>query len=156
MKQKEQARHNRIVCMRRKLVESVRQMDSPRVAQECLTRSFVYGYVDKEKALTCEEEKAMKVARTKDSLPFGMNIRNAAHKATFGVVPNALSRYLPSMDQKNKKSKLVDKRAASQILEELDDIFDDSSSDSVSKGSSDASSLDLDSIEVTDASASKG
>lgn len=70
-------------------------MDRPEWIQESNSRSFAYPYVDKETGLTCEEEKKMKVARPRDSLPFGMHIRKAAHSAIIGEMPAALSRYLP-------------------------------------------------------------
>lgn len=82
---REQARSNRVICMRRNLLESLKQMEGPEMAVECQQRQFAYTYVDNETMLTEEEEKKIaKVARTKDSLPFGMHIKKAAHKATFG------------------------------------------------------------------------
>ena len=58
--------------------------DRPEWKAESKGRLFAHAYKDKEFALTSEEEKKMMVARPRDSIPFGMNIRKAAHKATFG------------------------------------------------------------------------
>ena len=50
--------------------------------EESKTQSFCYDYKDNE--VDMEEEKKLIVARPKESMPFGMKIREAAHKAAFG------------------------------------------------------------------------
>ena len=76
----------------------------------------------------------LKVARPKDSMPFGMHIRKAAAKAAFGAVGGnpILVRYSTDV-QKEKKSG-----------DALDDLTDDSSSsESVSEDSSDDDLLNI-------------
>jgi len=57
-------------------------------AKECQGRTFSRSYKDNE--VDHEEEKKLYVRRTKESLPFGMNIRKAAYKATFGKTTSVL------------------------------------------------------------------
>ena len=84
----------------------------------------------------------MKVNRTRESIPFGMNIRQAAHKAAFGNMPGALQRYSTFREDVHRKEK------SSNPLDELEDL-DESESDSVSHSSSDDSGCDgLDSLDV--------
>lgn len=49
---------------------------------ESKQRLFVRTYFDNEVE---EEDKRLQVRRTRESMPFGMNIRKAAYKAAFGV-----------------------------------------------------------------------
>lgn len=58
---------------------------------------FTTTYVDNE-IYFAEEEKKFEVARTKESLPFGMNIRKAAYKASYRPQKEALQRYVSSTD----------------------------------------------------------
>ena len=64
--------------------------DRPEWKEESKNQLFAHAYRDEEFALTSEEENKMKVSRPRDSIPFGMNIRMAAHKAHFGSRPNIL------------------------------------------------------------------
>jgi len=61
----------------------VTREDEIAMKEECKGQRFVYAYKDKE--IDCEEEKNMHVARTKERMPFGMNIRKAAYNAAFGT-----------------------------------------------------------------------
>ena len=77
--------------------------------------------------------------RSRESLPFGANIKKAAFKATFGdkAVP-ALQKYATFRDQKAV-------RKGSDLLDDLDELTDDSVSCSDSE---DLDSVSLNSIEV--------
>jgi len=79
------------------------------------------------------------VARTRESIPFGMNIRKAAYKAAFGKngAHPVLQRYA-TMVEKSKKHKNVSS-------DPLDDLSDDDSEsdDSVSNASSGSDAFDI-------------
>ena len=99
---------------------------------ESQTQSFARSYVDNEND---EEEKGLKVARTRESLPFGMNIRKAAYKAAIGNGFPALQRYATFKERKHGGNDLGD----------LDEYLDEISDNSVSQSSSESvSDLDLD------------
>ena len=91
-----------------------------------------------------EEEKKLVVARPKESLPFGMKIREAAHKAAFGGSKRGiLQRYATFF--KRKKSK--EGAAGANDMDEL--LNEDDLSDSVSVSSSGCSeSVSLSSIDL--------
>jgi len=79
-----------VKVIRIRLRELLKSSDRPEWKEESKKQLFAHSYQDHEFALTCEEEKKMQVARPRDSIPFGMNIRNAAHKAQFGSRTSAL------------------------------------------------------------------
>jgi molybdate-binding protein len=114
--------------IRRRLQGLLKATDRPEWKAESRGRLFAHAYKDKEFALTSEEEKKMAVSRTRDSIPFGMNIRKAAHTATFGSRPGALQRYTFVAEKKVVNSNPFD---------DLDELLDESDSDSVSQSSSD-------------------
>ena len=63
-----------------------------------------------------EEEKKFEVARTKESLPFGMNIRKAAYKASYRPQKEALQRYVSSTSVNNEKEVLNDEDEYDELL----------------------------------------
>lgn len=91
-----------------------------------------------------EEEKKLVVARPKESLPFGMKIREAAHKAAFGGSKRGiLQRYATFFQRKKGK----EGAAGANDMDEL--LNDDDLSDSVSVSSSGCSeSVSLSSIDL--------
>ena len=54
-----------------------------------------------------EEEKKLVVARPKESLPFGMKIREAAHKAAFGGEKRGVLQRYATFFQKKKKMRVA-------------------------------------------------
>ena len=86
-----------------------------------------------------EEEKKLIVARPKESLPFGMKIREAAHKAAFGGSKRgALQRYATFF-----------KKGNAQNANDIEDLLEDDLSDSVSVSSSGCSeSVSMSSIDL--------
>ena len=66
--------------------------------EESKQQKFTRTYRDNE--VDMEEEKGTKAARTRESLPFGMNIRKAAYKAAFGTSAPALQRYATFVERK--------------------------------------------------------
>lgn len=50
--------------------------------EESKGQLFAHSYVDNETQMP--EEKKLHVARTRESIPFGMNIRAAAYEAAYG------------------------------------------------------------------------
>ena len=90
-----------------------------------------------------EEEKKIVVARPKESLPFGMKIREAAHKAAFGGSKRGiLQRYATFFQRKKSKE-----GGGAKDIDEL--LNDDDLSDSVSVSSSGCSeSVSLSSIDL--------
>ena len=99
---------------------------------------FARAYVDNEESDEEEKKARTKAARSRESLPFGMNIRQAAHKAAFGRTNHVLQRYATFRDG--------DKRRTSED-EGLDILLDVDESDSVSDSAS-SDSLSMDSIDV--------
>ena len=91
-----------------------------------------------------EEEKKLVVARPKESLPFGMKIREAAHKAAFGGEKRGVLQRYATFFQKKKKGK------DGGTCENIDDLLDDEDlSDSVSVSSSGCSeSVSMSSIDL--------
>ena len=110
--------------------------DEQVICDQIKQQTFTRAYVDNETYL--EEEKQQKVAKARDSMPFGMNIRKAAYKASIGNLKpnNALIRYAtmgPNTQRGKKKKK-------------------ENSLDSLSENSSESDSVSLDSSEnFTDA-----
>lgn len=107
--------------------------------EESKNQAFVHAYEDNETDM--EEEKKLVVARPKESLPFGMKIREAAHKAAFGGnKKGVLQRYAP-----------MKKKVGQDGITDIDELLaEEDFSDSVSVSSSGRSesvglcSLDLD------------
>ena len=86
-----------------------------------------------------ESEKKSLPTRPRESLPFGMKIREAAHKAAFGGAKRGvLQRYATFFQRKE------DKPASSNI----DDLLDEDESDSVSLSDSCSESVSLSSIDL--------
>ena len=112
--------------------------DEQVMCQQTKLQSFARSYKDNE--VDHEEEKKLKVARCRDSMPFGMNIRNAAHKAAYGTDGGSsmvLQRYVTNNFDKKKRSLTADSDGL--------DILSENSSESVSNDSSDLETeLDLD------------
>ena len=101
----------------------------------------MHAYEDNETEM--EEEKKLVVARPKELLPFGMNIREAAHKAAFGgSKKGALQRYATFF--KNKKN------LAREECKDIDELLnEDDLSDSESVSDEDLSkSASLESLEL--------
>ena len=105
----------------------------------------MHAYEDNETEM--EEEKKLVVARPKESLPFGMNIREAAHRAAFGGnKKSALQRYATFF--KNKKTLA---REECKDIDELLDEDDLSDSESVSsEGLNNSASLESLELEAGD------
>lgn len=77
--------------------------------------------------------------RTRESLPFGSNIKKAAFKATFGNGANhVLRRYATYIEKPSRNQR------GSDLLDDLDELTDDSVS------CSDSDSVSLGSVEVTE------
>ena len=66
---------------RHKLLKLQKNAEHSAWREESKARNFCRAYVDNEE----DDEEQKKVLKTRDSLPFGMNIRSAAHKAAFGT-----------------------------------------------------------------------
>lgn len=110
--------------------------------EESKTYSFARSYKDNETDM--EEEKKLVVARPKESLPFGMKIREAAHKAAFGGEKRGVLQRYATFFQKKKKGK------DGGTCDNIDDLLDEEDlSDSVSVSSSGCSeSVSLSSIDL--------
>lgn len=106
--------------------------------EEVKGRKFARTYVDNE-----QDDEEQKVPRSRDTLPFGMNIKQAAHKAAFGKSNNALSRYSSFHSGKGgsgrskvaaRQQSLAEKPKSAFSIDNLD-LTDSSSSDSLSDDS---------------------
>ena len=113
----------------------------------------MHAYEDNETEM--EEEKKLVVARPKESLPFGMNIRQAAHKAAFGgSKEGALQRYATFF--KNKKTmaqeecKDIDELLNEEDLSDSESVSSEGLSNSVSMDSLKAGNLGIPTASTTD------
>ena len=89
--------------------------DEIRWREESKNKLFTCTYVDNE-VYFAEEEKKFEVARTKESLPFGMNIRKAAYKASYRPQKEALQRYVSSTDTTKEKPVLNEEDEYDELL----------------------------------------
>lgn len=140
---------NQIQETKKLLINLHRTMPDEQVmCQQTKLQSFARSYKDNE--VDHEEEKKLKVARCRDSMPFGMNIRNAAHKAAYGTDGGSsmvLRRYVTDIGEKAKR-----KGTDTDSL----GVLSENSSESVSNDSSDMD-LDLDDLDPTkESNQSKG
>lgn len=88
-----------------------------------------------------EEEKKLVVARPKESMPFGMKIREAAHKAAFGGSKRGVLQRYATFFQRKKSN--------GNGMNDLEDLLEDDLSDSVSVSSSGCSeSVSMSSIDL--------
>ena len=75
-----------------------------------------------------EEEKKLVVARPKESMPFGMKIREAAHKAAFGGSKRGILQRYATFFQRKKSN--------GNGMTDIEALLEDDLSDSVSVSSS--------------------
>ena len=94
---------SRVTQVRQRIFEfHMGDEDELRWREESKNKLFISSYVDNE-VYFAEEEKKFEMARTKESLPFGMNIRKAAYKASYRPQKEALQRYFSSTDTTKQK-----------------------------------------------------
>ena len=106
--------------------------------EESKSSPFIRVYVDNE--VKHEEEKKLHVARTRERGPYGMNIRKAAYRTFYGAKGShpILQRYAGTSEPKS-----VAKLKSADPLDDLSEIDDSSSDESVSQGGSSFGGDDL-------------
>ena len=139
-----QQRNSYVMSQRRQLLALHEESKEEQIwREESKNQAFARAYQDNETDM--EEEKKLVVARPKESLPFGMKIREAAHKAAFGGSKRGILQRYATFFQRKKS-----KEGAAGQANDIDELLnDDDLSDSVSVSSSGCSeSVSLSSIDL--------
>ena len=109
---------------------------------------FARTYKDNEESDEEEKKGKTKAARSRESLPFGLNIRKAAYKAAFGQANNnVLQRYATMGGGATHRRVSMDDELGESLEE--DDESDSVSSYSGSEDSLSLESLDVDPTQIT-------